>query len=66
LSFEQYLVMQNQMQSLVETLEILSNAEEVQMLMASMNEVNAGSPRKSIEEIRASLKSPGGLRSGKV
>ena len=56
LSFEQYLVMQDQIQSLVDTLEIFSNAEEVHLLTASMNEVNAGSPRKSIEEIRASLK----------
>ena len=56
LSYEQYLLIQNQMQSLVETIEIFTNAEEFQLLAASLGEVASDAPRKSLEEVRASLK----------
>ena len=45
---------QNQMQAVMETLEILSNQEEVQLLVKGLNEASEGRS-KSIDEIRRSL-----------
>lgn len=56
LSYEQYLVMQDQLNSLVETIEILSSADEFKLLAQGMSEFANQAPRKTIEQIRASLK----------
>jgi PHD/YefM family antitoxin component YafN of YafNO toxin-antitoxin module len=55
LSYEQYLSIQNQMKAVMETFEILSTSEEVQMLLAGLQDPGAGRSR-SIEEIRKALK----------
>ncbi len=54
LSYEQYLSIQNQLQTVIETLEILSSSEELTLLKQGMREVQSGQSR-SLEEIRASL-----------
>ncbi len=54
-SYEQYLTMQNEFKSLMETLEITSNSVEMQMLMDGFAEAQQGQTR-SIEDIRKNLK----------
>ncbi len=54
LSYEQYLLMQNKLFSLLETIEVLSNEEDIETLKAGFEDLKAGRTR-SIAEIRASL-----------
>src|SRR5258708_5657543 len=53
-SYEKYLSIQNQMDAVMETLEILSNQDEMRMLVESLQAVAAGKTR-SLSEIRDSL-----------
>ncbi|HLJ13033.1 MAG TPA: hypothetical protein VKV15_00935 [Bryobacteraceae bacterium] len=55
IGYEQYLIIQNQLQAVMETLDILTDPEERQLLLAGLQEVNSGNT-KSIEEIRQSLR----------
>ena len=55
LRYEQFLMMQNQLKSLLETIELLSNQEETRELVAGLHDVRAGRTR-SIVEIKSSLK----------
>jgi len=54
LSYEQYLIIQNKLNAVVETLDIISRSEEAQMLIAGLREVKAGNT-KSLDDIRKSL-----------
>jgi PHD/YefM family antitoxin component YafN of YafNO toxin-antitoxin module len=55
LNYEQYLIMQNQLMSLLETIEVLTNEEEVSLLKTGMEDFVAGRTR-NIGAIRATLK----------
>jgi PHD/YefM family antitoxin component YafN of YafNO toxin-antitoxin module len=55
LNYEKYLIMQNQLISLLETIDVLSNQAEVAALKSGLEDMEAGRVR-SIGEIRASLK----------
>ena len=54
-TYEQFLIMQNQLKSLVETIELLSNQDEMRALVAGLEDLKAGRT-KSISEIKSSLK----------
>lgn len=54
LNYEQYLLMQNQLFSLLETIDVLSNQVEVEALKSGMEDLAEGRT-KSIAEIRAAL-----------
>ena len=54
LNYEQYLLMQNQLFSLLETIDVLTNHSEVEALKSGMDDLEAGRT-KSIAEIRAAL-----------
>ena len=54
LGYEQYLIIQNKLKAVMETLEIISNSEETQMLIAGLREAAAGQTR-SLQEIRTSI-----------
>ena len=54
-SYEQYLIMQNEFNALMETLEITSNSVELRMLMDGFAEAQEGKTR-SIKDIRKGLK----------
>ncbi len=53
--YEQFLIMQNQLKSLLETIELLSNQEEVKSLIAGLNDMQNGKTRK-LSDIKASLR----------
>jgi PHD/YefM family antitoxin component YafN of YafNO toxin-antitoxin module len=55
LNYEKFLIMQNQLISLLATIEVLSNEAEVSALKCGFEDLEAGRV-KSIGEIRASLK----------
>lgn len=55
LKYEQFLIMQNQLKSLLETVELLTDQEETAALMAGLRDAEAGRTR-SFSEIKASLK----------
>jgi PHD/YefM family antitoxin component YafN of YafNO toxin-antitoxin module len=55
LNYEQYLIMQNQLVSLLETIEVLTNPVELKALKSGLADIEAGRT-KSIKEIRAGLK----------
>jgi len=55
LTYEQFLIMQTKMQSIVETLEVLGDSEEAEALGAGLEDVSEGRTR-SLSEIRRSLK----------
>jgi PHD/YefM family antitoxin component YafN of YafNO toxin-antitoxin module len=55
LNYEQYLIMQNQLFSLLETIDLLTNEDEFASLKAGLEDLSAGRT-KSIAAIRASLK----------
>lgn len=54
LGYEQYLIMQNQLRAVMETVELFSDAEEMKLLLSGMAEVAEGKTR-SLDEIRRSL-----------
>ena len=54
LNYENYLIMQNQLLSLLETIDVLANEEEVSSLKAGMDDLASGRT-KSISAIRAVL-----------
>lgn len=54
-SYEQYLIMQNEFNAPMETLEITSNSVQMRMLMEGLAKVQDGKTR-SIQDIRKSLK----------
>lgn len=54
LNYEQYLIMQKQLISLLETIDVLANQEEVDALKAGLGDLEEGRT-KSIAEIRSSL-----------
>ena len=53
--YEQFLIMQNQLNSLLETIELLSNQEEMRELAGGLEDLNAGRT-KSISQIKASIR----------
>lgn len=55
LNYEQFLIMQNQLLSLLATIETLANEEEVNALKAGLDDWQSGRTR-SLREIRAELK----------
>ena len=55
LNYEKFLIMQNQLISLLETIDVLSNEAEVSSLKSGFEDMGAGRV-KSIAQIRASLK----------
>jgi PHD/YefM family antitoxin component YafN of YafNO toxin-antitoxin module len=55
LNYEQYLIMQNQLISLLETIDVLTNEEETTAIKAGLEDIAQGRV-KNIAEIRASLK----------
>lgn len=55
LNYEQYLIMQNQLFSLLETIDLLTNEDEFASLKAGLEDLSAGRT-KNIAAIRASLK----------
>ncbi|MGA2182559.1 MAG: hypothetical protein ABSH47_05970 [Bryobacteraceae bacterium] len=55
LTYKQFLAMQTQLQSVVQTIELLSDEEEVRALGKGTEDAKSGRT-KSIEEIRASMK----------
>jgi PHD/YefM family antitoxin component YafN of YafNO toxin-antitoxin module len=55
LNYEQYLIMQNQLVSLLETIDVLTNEEELSSLKAGMDDLDSNRT-KNIAEIRATLK----------
>ena len=55
LSYEQYLIIQNQLRAVMESMEILTNSDEVRLLIAGIHEANSGNVTP-LEEIRKSLK----------
>ena len=55
LSYEQYLIIQDQLQSVMDTFEILANKSESEMLISGLDDARAGRTR-DLEEIRSSLK----------
>ena len=55
LNYEQFLIMQNQLLSLLATIDTLANEEEVSALKAGLGDWQAGRTRR-IGEIRAELK----------
>jgi PHD/YefM family antitoxin component YafN of YafNO toxin-antitoxin module len=56
LSYEQYLVIQDQLQSVMDTFELLMSPEETQMLISGLQDAKAGRTR-DLEDIRRRLKS---------
>lgn len=54
LSYERYLIIQEQLQSIMKTLDFLADAEEVKSVMAGLKDVGAGRSR-SLADIRAEL-----------
>lgn len=58
LSYEQYLIIQDKLQSVMETFEILASKDEMKLLRAGINDINSGKTR-SIEDIRKSLQEEG-------
>ena len=54
LSYEKYLIIQEQLQAVMNTLDLMCDAEEVKGLMAGLADVAAGRTR-SIADIRADL-----------
>ncbi|MDX2151915.1 MAG: hypothetical protein SFV54_14345 [Bryobacteraceae bacterium] len=60
LSYETYLVMQDQYKTIMETLEVLSSNEEVELLIRGLSDAREGRSR-SLEEIRQSLRAKTGL-----
>ena len=55
LTYEQFLVMQRQMQAVLGTIEILTDDEERSGLLAGLSDFRAGRTR-SLEDIRSALK----------
>jgi PHD/YefM family antitoxin component YafN of YafNO toxin-antitoxin module len=55
LTYEQFLIMQRQLQAVLGTIEILTDDEERSGLMAGLEDFKAGRTR-SLEEIRSGLK----------
>jgi PHD/YefM family antitoxin component YafN of YafNO toxin-antitoxin module len=55
LTYEKYLVLQDQLDSLMRTIYLLSNPDESSALRAGIADVNAGQT-KDLEEIKAGLK----------
>ena len=55
LNYEQYLIMQDRLVSLLETIEVLSTNEDMDALKAAFADLNAGRTR-SIADIRSGLK----------
>ncbi len=55
LDYEQFLYIQSRLRSLLETIDLLTNENEVASLKGGLNDLKAGRT-KSILEIRASLK----------
>jgi hypothetical protein len=55
LNYEQYLALQNQLVSLLETIDVLTDEEELSSLKAGMDDLKSNRTR-SIAEIRATLK----------
>lgn len=58
LSYEKFLIMQEQLMSVFNTLELLMNKDEMKALHAALDDVQAGRTR-SLAEIRAELKKRG-------
>lgn len=52
--YEQYLTMQNRLQAMMETLEVLSDSDELKLLLSGMSDVVEGRTRP-LEDIRKSL-----------
>ncbi len=65
LKYEQFLIMQNQLQSLLDTLELVMNDEERTALLKGLDDLEAGRTR-NISEIRESLKKRVGREAGNV
>jgi PHD/YefM family antitoxin component YafN of YafNO toxin-antitoxin module len=55
LSYEQYLIIQDQLQSVMDTVEVLANPSEMEMLISGFEDARKGQTR-DLEEIRSSLK----------
>jgi PHD/YefM family antitoxin component YafN of YafNO toxin-antitoxin module len=58
LSYEQYLIIQNQLRAVMDTMEILSDPAEVQMLVAGLREAQTGQTT-TIDDLRRELKKEG-------
>jgi hypothetical protein len=54
-TYEKYLILQNQLDSLMATIEVLTDQEESGALVAGLNDLKAGRT-KSLAEVKASLK----------
>ena len=58
LSYEQYLIIQNQLRAVMDTMEILSDPAEEQMLVAGLREAQTGQTT-TIDDLRRELKKEG-------
>jgi PHD/YefM family antitoxin component YafN of YafNO toxin-antitoxin module len=54
LSYEKFLILQDQLNTVMETLELLSDSEEFQAMLTALAEAKAGK-KKSIDQIREEL-----------
>jgi PHD/YefM family antitoxin component YafN of YafNO toxin-antitoxin module len=61
LTYEQFLAMQGQLQAVVQTLEVLTDEDELQSLFGSMDQLKAGRT-KTLTDIRAALAEKRGKR----
>jgi len=55
LAYDQFLLMQKQLETVLETIEVLTNEEDVAALIAGLHAIEAGKT-KPLAEIRAALK----------
>ena len=54
LTYQQFLAMQRQLQAVIQTVEVLTDEDELQSLFSSMDELKAGRT-KTLTDIRAAL-----------